>query len=56
MFKFTLYLLLISISFTKFDVLDLTKEKLENLKLYADYQHHFIFFHKPMLDKIINIV
>ena len=31
---------------------EFNKDKLEQLRLYADYQHHFIFVHEPTLEAL----
>lgn len=52
MFKLIIPFLLLVCALGSLNVEDFSKEKLEQLRLYADYQHHFIFVHEPTLETL----
>lgn len=52
MFKLIIPILLLGCAVASLNVEEFNKEKLEQLRMYADYQHHFIFVHEPTLEAL----
>lgn len=51
-----LNLLLLVVLVTSLKVEPLTKEELENFKMYPDNVNHFIIFHQPTLDELRSFI